>query len=72
MPLDISPARARGKQAEMAETTITFDDGAAYDSFMGRWSRPVGVTFLKWVAAQSREVARRRLRDGGIHKVGAR
>jgi len=30
----------------MAETTLTFDDGAAYERFMGRWSRAVGAIFL--------------------------
>lgn len=33
----------------MAETTYTFDDGAAYELFMGRWSRAVGAIFLDWV-----------------------
>ena len=34
----------------MAESTINFDDGAAYERFMGRWSRAVGAIFLDWVA----------------------
>jgi SAM-dependent methyltransferase len=34
----------------MADTSVIFDDGAAYECFMGRWSRAVGATFLRWVA----------------------
>jgi ubiquinone/menaquinone biosynthesis C-methylase UbiE len=34
----------------MADTSVVFDDGAAYECFMGRWSRAVGATFLRWVA----------------------
>jgi ubiquinone/menaquinone biosynthesis C-methylase UbiE len=34
----------------MAEVRQQFDDGAAYERFMGRWSRAVGVTFLDWLA----------------------
>jgi ubiquinone/menaquinone biosynthesis C-methylase UbiE len=34
----------------MAETTSHFDDGAAYECFMGRWSRSAGAHFLEWVA----------------------
>ena len=30
----------------MAETATHFDDGAAYERFMGRWSRAVGSVFL--------------------------
>lgn len=29
---------------------IHFDDGAAYESFMGRWSRAAGALFLDWLA----------------------
>jgi SAM-dependent methyltransferase len=29
---------------------IRFDDGAAYERFMGRWSRAVGARFLEWLA----------------------
>ena len=35
----------------MTEARPTFDDGAAYDAFMGRWSRAVGPVFLDWLAA---------------------
>ena len=38
-------------QRQMPEPKITFDDGAAYDRFMGRWSRAVGPIFLEWLAA---------------------
>jgi ubiquinone/menaquinone biosynthesis C-methylase UbiE len=34
----------------LAETTHTFDDGAAYERFMGRWSRAAGAIFLDWIA----------------------
>ena len=35
---------------------IRFDDGAAYERFMGRWSRAAGAQFLDWIAppAQAR------------------
>src|SRR5262245_13305124 len=34
----------------MAETTTpTFDDGEAYERFMGRWSGAVGTAFLDWL-----------------------
>ncbi len=32
---------------------IRFDDGAAYEHFMGRWSRPAGEIFLDWLALPS-------------------
>ena len=31
-------------------TQIVFDDGAAYDRYMGAWSRLVGAKFLDWLA----------------------
>lgn len=34
----------------MADTAVAFDDGAAYERFMGRWSRAAGAIFLDWVA----------------------
>ena len=34
----------------MAASEIRFDDGAAYEDFMGRWSRIVGDVFLDWLA----------------------
>ncbi len=34
----------------MTSEPIRFDDGAAYERFMGVWSRAVGATFLDWLA----------------------
>lgn len=34
----------------MLETPHRFDDSAAYEQFMGRWSRAIGAPFLDWVA----------------------
>ncbi len=34
----------------MAAPPIVFTDGAAYERFMGRWSRLAGDVFLDWVA----------------------
>jgi ubiquinone/menaquinone biosynthesis C-methylase UbiE len=34
----------------MPEAATRFDDSAAYERFMGRWSRAVGTVFLEWVA----------------------
>ena len=36
----------------MADAKVSFDDGAVYERFMGRWSRAVGSIFLDWVAPQ--------------------
>jgi ubiquinone/menaquinone biosynthesis C-methylase UbiE len=33
-----------------ADSAIAFDDAAAYERFMGRWSRAAGVAFLDWLA----------------------
>ena len=35
----------------MAERRVEFDDAAAYDRYMGRWSRAIGGTFLTWLDA---------------------
>lgn len=35
----------------MAEQQIRFDDGAAYEDFMGGWSRLAGESFLDWLGA---------------------
>jgi SAM-dependent methyltransferase len=32
---------------------ISFDDGAAYERYMGEWSRLAGETFLDWLAPKS-------------------
>lgn len=34
----------------MADEQIRFDDGAAYEDFMGRWSRRAGEAFLDWLS----------------------
>ena len=34
----------------MAEQTIRFNDGAAYERMMGVWSRIAGTVFLDWIA----------------------
>jgi hypothetical protein len=34
----------------MAETQIRFTDGAAYERFMGVWSRLAGDVFIDWLA----------------------
>ena len=36
----------------MANTEIRFDDGAAYERYMGVWSQLAGGAFLDWVAAE--------------------
>jgi ubiquinone/menaquinone biosynthesis C-methylase UbiE len=38
----------------MAEQPIQFNDGAAYERMMGRWSRLAGDVFLDWLAIESR------------------
>lgn len=37
----------------MAEPAMRFDDSAAYERFMGRWSRAVAPLFLDWLDAPS-------------------
>jgi SAM-dependent methyltransferase len=37
----------------MAEAKFRFDDGAAYERYMGDWSRRAGTVFLDWLAAPS-------------------
>jgi ubiquinone/menaquinone biosynthesis C-methylase UbiE len=37
----------------MAEAPLQFDDSAAYERFMGRWSRAVAPVFLAWLAVPS-------------------
>ena len=37
----------------MAEQSLSFDDSAAYERAMGRWSRAVAPAFLDWVAPPS-------------------
>jgi ubiquinone/menaquinone biosynthesis C-methylase UbiE len=38
----------------MSDVALAFDDAAAYERLMGRWSRAVGPVFLDWVAPPSR------------------
>ena len=37
----------------MNQPVITFDDGAAYEGYMGVWSRLAGTEFLRWLAPQA-------------------
>ena len=37
----------------MVNNPIRFDDGAAYERYMGKWSRLVGETYLDWLAPKS-------------------
>jgi ubiquinone/menaquinone biosynthesis C-methylase UbiE len=41
--------RAAGLGAEQAVTGHSFDDGEAYEQFMGRWSHEIGKAFLTWL-----------------------
>src|ERR1700677_4562976 len=34
----------------MVTNQIRFDDGAAYERYMGKWSQLVGDSFLNWLA----------------------
>jgi SAM-dependent methyltransferase len=45
----VSPERQAG--GPMAETQLRFDDGAAYERYMGDWSQRAGTVFLDWLAA---------------------
>ena len=36
----------------MPDQSIRFDDGAAYERYMGKWSQLAGETFLDWVAPE--------------------
>ena len=38
----------------MTEAALTFNDSAAYERFMGRWSRAVAPVFLDWLGARRR------------------
>jgi hypothetical protein len=37
-------------KALKADQAIRFDDGAAYERYMGKWSQLAGETFLDWLA----------------------
>jgi SAM-dependent methyltransferase len=43
---------SRGKTV-LATNQIRFDDGAAYERYMGKWSQLAGETFLDWLALQA-------------------
>jgi len=36
----------------VAQAVLSFDDSAAYERFMGRWSRAVAPVFLDWLGAR--------------------
>jgi len=36
----------------VSEATLTFNDSAEYERFMGRWSRAVAPIFLRWMQAR--------------------
>jgi ubiquinone/menaquinone biosynthesis C-methylase UbiE len=40
----------------MTETQVAFDDGNAYDRYMGRWSRAIGEKFLVWLEPPAKRV----------------
>src|SRR6266550_6871166 len=42
----------RGR-AILVTSQIRFDDGAAYERYMGKWSQLAGETFLDWLAPRS-------------------
>jgi SAM-dependent methyltransferase len=39
----------------MAEQAIRFDDGAAYEQYMGAWSQEAGAQFLDWLNAPAQQ-----------------
>ncbi len=50
MARDTRNPRTFGEHDVRMSSQITFDDGAAYEDYMGVWSRSVGEAFLDWVA----------------------
>lgn len=38
------------RKTQMADQAIRFEDGAAYERYMGKWSQLAGETFLDWLA----------------------
>ncbi len=42
-----------GYPSLMEQPQLTFDDGAAYEDFMGKWSQLAGDTFLRWLAPRA-------------------
>ena len=47
----IRRAGAVTRAGDVTERAVHFDDGAAYERFMGRWSRALGATFIDWIGA---------------------
>jgi hypothetical protein len=45
--------RQSGRRKLTVTDQIRFDDGAAYERYMGEWSRLAGETFLEWLAPES-------------------
>ncbi|HEX4508726.1 MAG TPA: class I SAM-dependent methyltransferase, partial [Burkholderiaceae bacterium] len=45
-----APTPTRMEDTTMAAETITFDDGEAYEDFMGKWSLLAGEAFLDWLS----------------------
>jgi ubiquinone/menaquinone biosynthesis C-methylase UbiE len=43
----------RPEETLLVTNQIRFDDGAAYERYMGEWSRLAGATFLDWLAPKS-------------------
>jgi len=37
----------------MAGATVSFEDGSAYERFMGRWSHAIGNEFLEWLEPEA-------------------
>jgi len=37
----------------MTNNTIRFDDGSAYEQYMGKWSRLAGEIFLNWLPPET-------------------
>ena len=42
-------ARLQPWKVQMTEPQFRFDDGAAYEEMMGKWSRSAGEIFLDWL-----------------------
>ena len=51
------PERLLRRRAVLTSPAVTdqirFDDGAAYERYMGKWSQLAGETFLDWLAPES-------------------
>ena len=59
-----------GVTGDATDVAIDFNNGAAYERFMGRWSRAVGALFLNWVVPPKHDLlVRSRLRHGSLHRT---